>query len=72
MKTKKISKKLILHKQTISNLSKDQMLGLKGGVQTDYPCWTDPQVICTGTSDCKSLIPPFCPIPTYYCQDAVR
>jgi natural product precursor len=67
MKTKKISKKLVLKKQTISNLSKDQMLALKGGEQTDYPCWTDIQLICTGTSDCKSLVPQYCPTASYYC-----
>ena len=67
MKTKRFEKKLVLNKKTISNLSKDQMLSLKGGAQTDFPCWTDPQFICTGTSDCKSLVPQYCPVPSYYC-----
>jgi natural product precursor len=59
MKTKKFNKKLGLNKTTISNLSNNQMRAMKGGVQTDYPCVSNPT-----SCDDLTFIPHKCPPPT--------
>lgn len=39
MRPKKLTKKLVLHKQTISHLNNAKMSVLQGGVKTDYTCY---------------------------------
>ncbi|MCP5047147.1 MAG: hypothetical protein GY940_08240 [bacterium] len=41
MKQKKLSKKLVLNKETVTNLVDQRMAAAKGGREyTDYPCHT--------------------------------
>ncbi len=58
MKTKKMSKKLVLSKETVSNLGDGQLNRARGGVtavecETDEPatyCWGCPSLICPDSS----------------------
>lgn len=56
MRTKRFSKKLVLKKETITNLSGEKMTSIKGG-GTRLPL------------QCPSEISFCCPIETHFCQD---
>jgi hypothetical protein len=47
MKTKKLEKKLVLNKETISNLKIDELRKLAGGISGD-PCIIKSIINCTG------------------------
>jgi hypothetical protein len=38
MKTKKLNKKMVLNKRTVSDLQEQQMGAVYGGIKTDYTC----------------------------------
>lgn len=64
MKQRNVTRKLVLSKNTVANLSTMHMNGIKGGVETndfscrpEFPCVTDP-VWCTkleGTCGCHTI-----------------
>jgi len=56
MKTKKLSKKLLLEKRTIANLDKNAMGNLNGGDATHNPCTGD-HTYCTCPISCSPCGP---------------
>jgi hypothetical protein len=56
MKTKKISQKLMLKKETVSNLNPEEMGDVKGGAETRFNCTEETCVSCvTLQASCQSL-----------------
>ena len=69
MKTEKFSKRLVINKTTVANLSENEMDGAKGG-GTDIPSVCATQVTCEPESECipcfsehvKNTCPLYCPL----------
>jgi predicted component of type VI protein secretion system len=53
MKTKKLSKKLVLNKKTVSNLNLSYLKSVKGGLT--YKCPTDILICDTYAEECLTL-----------------
>ena len=60
MKTKKLTKKLVLNKETVTNLNNREMGVLQGGAKTDITCMTicDTDFSCADTN-CLNCRPSF-------------
>lgn len=67
MKHKSLSKKLVLSKVSISNLSETELLRVKGGNHTDYlDCWTLYRDLCR--TEAPFYCPSYYPGCSGYCQ----
>ncbi len=56
MKIKKLDKKLMLKKETVTNLNSREMKSLKGGVSEETYCLTDCRTRCGFETDCRCTI----------------